>query len=237
MTRYTLKDKLRIYVLPVLVGWIMRLWFGTVRAEIHHKDIYEDVVLGRKDGRHIVLGIWHRNIIFFSYFFRNIKTKLTLVSTSKDGDIAAGMAPRFGYKPIRGSSFRGGTRALITLISEMRRSDEKCVCFTAIDGSRKPARKAETGMIFLAQKTGAVIAPVSFSGKRLITFHKAWDQAILPMPFSKVLVDFTQPIEIPSKMSGDEMEAKRQEVEDVLNELADRVDGMCGYKCFTSSSG
>lgn len=208
----------------------MRLWFGTVRTEILHKEIYEDYLLGSKDNKHIILGIWHRNIIYFSYFFRNIKHKLTLVSASKDGDIAAGMAPRFGYKPIRGSSFKDGVRALVALISEMRRSEEKCVCFTAMDGSRKPARKAETGMIFLAQKTGASILPVSFSGTRLVTFLKAWDKTILPKPFSKVLVDFAPPIEIAFKMSDDEIEVKRQEVECALNDLMDRVDEMCGYK-------
>jgi len=224
MNEIMLMAKLRRFVLPVLVEWVGRLWFTTVRTEIHHKEIYERYVLNEKNGGNIVFGIWHRNIIFLSYFFRKIRNKLTLVSRSKDGDIAAGMAPRFRYKPIRGSSSRGGTRALIALISEMRRSDEKYFCFTAIDGSRKPARKVETGMIFLAQKTDALILPVTISGTKLITFYKAWDKTILPMPFSKVLVDFAQPIEVPPKISNDEMEKVKQKVEDVLNELTDRVD-------------
>lgn len=88
---------------------------------------------------------------------------------------------------------------LRALILTLRKSEEKCVCFTT-------------------------------SGTRLITFHKAWDKTILPMPFSRVLVDFAQPMEIPLQTSEDEMEKIRQEVEDALNELTDRVDEMCGYK-------
>ena len=223
-------DRLRIFILPVLVEWIGRLWFGTVRTEIRHREIYERYILDGQNRRNIVFGIWHRNMIFFSYFLREVRNKLTLVSASKDGDIAAGVAPRFGYKPIRGSSSRGGTRALIALISEMKESEKKHFCFTAIDGSREPARKVETGMIFLAQKTDALILPMTISGTRLITFPRIWDKMILPMPFSKILVDFAQPIEVPSIVSKDERERLRLKVEVVLNELTDEVDSLCGYR-------
>lgn len=229
MAEYRLKDRLRIHVLPVLVGWIMRLWFGTVRVEVRNRDIYDQYLVD-SNSKHIIFGIWHRNIIFFSYFFRHVKNKLTLVSASEDGDIAAGMAPRFGYKPIRGSAFRKGASALMALITEMRKSKERCFCFTAIDGSRKPARIAEKGLIFLAKKTEALIAPVSFCGTRLITFHKAWDKTILPKPFSKVVVDFAPPIAVPPEISEQEMERIRQEVEDSLNALTDRIDRLCNYK-------
>jgi len=229
MAKITLMAKLRIFVLPVFAEWVGRLWFATVRTEIHHKEIYERYIVDGKNRRNIVFGIWHRNMIFSSYFLRGVRNKLTLVSGSKDGDIAAGVAPRFGYKPIRGSSFRGGTRALITLISEMRKSEKKYFCFTAIDGSREPARKVETGMIFLAQKTDALILPMTISGTKLITFPRIWDKMIIPMPFSRILVDFAQPIEVPSIISKDEREQLRLKVEVVLNELTDKVDSICGY--------
>ena len=122
-------DRLRILILPVLVEWIGRLWFGTVRTEIRHREIYERYIVDGQNRRNIVFGIWHRNMIFLSYFLREVRNKLTLVSASKDGDIAAGVAPRFGYKPIRGSSSRGGTRALIALISEMRKSERETLLF------------------------------------------------------------------------------------------------------------
>jgi lysophospholipid acyltransferase (LPLAT)-like uncharacterized protein len=229
MAEMTLTRKLRIFVLPVLIEWVGRLWFSTVRTEIHHKETYERYILGGKNERNIVLGIWHRNMIFSSYFLRKAINKLTLVSASKDGDIAAGVAPRFGYEPIRGSSSRGGTRALKALISEMRKPEKNYLCFTAIDGSREPARIIEPGMLLLAQKTDALILPMTISGTKLITFRRIWDQMIIPMPFSKIIVDFAQPIEVPSAISKDEREGLRQEVEVALNELTDKVDSMCGY--------
>ena len=85
-------------------------------------------------------------------------------------------------------------------------------------------------MIFLAQKTDALILPMTISGTRLITFPRIWDQMILPMPFSKILVDFAQPIEVPSIVSKDERERLRLKVEVVLNELTDEVDSLCGYR-------
>ena len=118
---------------------------------------------------------------------------------------------------------------MMTLVSEMKKSENKCFCFTAIDGPREPARVVETGMIFLAQKTDALILPMTISGTKLITFPKIWDQMIIPMPFSKIIVDFAQPIEVPSTISKDERERLRLKVEVVLNELTDKVDSMCGY--------
>jgi lysophospholipid acyltransferase (LPLAT)-like uncharacterized protein len=59
-------------------------------------------------------------------------------------------------------------------------------------------RKVETEIIYLAQKTDELILPVTISGTRLFSFPRTWDQTILPMPFSKVIADFAQPIEIPS---------------------------------------
>ncbi len=85
-------------------------------------------------------------------------------------------------------------------------------------------------MIFLAQKTDALILPMTISGTKLITFRKIWDQMIIPMPFSKIIIDFAQPIEVPSTISKDERERSRLNVEVVLNELTDKVDSICGYR-------
>ena len=84
-------------------------------------------------------------------------------------------------------------------------------------------------MIFLAQKTDALILPMTISGTKLITFPRIWDKMIIPMPFSRILVDFAHPIEVPSIISKDAREQLRLKVEVVLNELTDKVDSICGY--------
>ena len=65
MAKITVMAKLRIFVLPVFAEWVGRLWFATVRTEIHHKEIYERYIL---DGKRKIgpyqpdLGGWHNEV-------------------------------------------------------------------------------------------------------------------------------------------------------------------------------
>jgi hypothetical protein len=103
------------------------------------------------------------------------------------------------------------------------------ICSTPVDGPHGPARKLKKGMLVLAKETGAFFIPMACSGKGIITFSKAWDQTILPLPFSEVFLDFHLPFKILSNLSESELEEWRVKVEDILNQLTDRVDRIAGY--------
>ncbi len=101
------------------------------------------------------------------------------------------------------------------------------ICSTPVDGHQGPARKLKKGM--LAKETDAIFIPMACSGKRVITFSRAWDQTILPLPFSEMFIDFHPPFKVPSNLSEPEMEEWRVRVENILNQLTDRVDRIAGY--------
>ncbi len=52
---------------------------------------------------------------------------------------------------------------------------------------------------------------------------------MLPLPFSKVVIEFHPPIPIPADLTDEGMEATAREIEDTLNALTDRLDEKCGY--------
>ena len=54
------------------------------------------------------------------------------------------------------------------------------------------------------------------SGTRVMTLKKAWDKTILPKPFSRVMVDFDEPVFIPKDLSDADFEKIRLDLENRL---------------------
>ena len=208
---------------------ISRLWFATVRVSIVNRKVYDRHF--RQVGRphHVVAASWHRHSIFLFYFFRDLGERLIMISRSRDGEITAEAARRFGYTPIRGSSSRGGGEALQQMIDVMNTGQTKYLCGTAVDGPRGPARKLKKGMVAVAMQTGALFVPMACSGNRLITFPKAWDKTTVPKPFSRMTIIFGNPVHIPPDLSGHALETLCRELENELNRLTDVADRMKGY--------
>ena len=226
---YTFKQRTQAAVLGFLATWIARAWFATVRVTIINRQVYDRHFRQTGYPHHVVGGAWHRNAIFLFYFFRNLGDRLVMISRSRDGEMTASIAKRFGYTPVRGSSSRGGRAALREMVTVMNAGEKKYLCGTAVDGPRGPAREMKKGMLAVARQTGALFVPMACSGNRVFTFPKAWDKTILPKPFSRMTIIFGQPVPIPADLNDDELEALRQGLEDELNRLTDKVDRMCGY--------
>ena len=226
---FTRRQSIQIEAKAALVTALARLWFGTVCVELLNRSIYEEYFRTAHTGN-VVAGSWHRHAIFLFYFFRDLGQRGIMISRSRDGEMTAGIARRFGYTPIRGSSSRGGGKALAEMVRFMSVPGVKRLCGTAVDGPRGPARVLKKGMLALAKETGAWFVPVACSGNRLVTLHRAWDRTILPKPFSRVIVDFGQPFRVAPDISAEDFEALRAKTEGLLNRLTDRVDRLCGQQ-------
>ncbi len=228
------KWKFKVFVITRTVAWLVRLWFGTVRVKIADPEIFNAYFKNNRQTGNVVAGTWHRHAIFFFYYFRKLNNAAVMISQSKDGDFAAGVARRFGYSVIRGSSSKGGRQALEGMIDFMSSGREATICGTPVDGPRGPARQLKKGMLVLASQANAFFVPMACSGKRVITFHKAWDKTILPLPFGKMTMTFGQPVKIPANLSETEMEAWRRDMEKVLDQITDRADELSGYDSNTA---
>lgn len=211
-----------------LLTTLVRMWFGTVRVELLNRERFEKIAQDPATGN-IVAGAWHRNAIFLFYFFRTLGPRGVMISRSKDGDIVAHVARRFGYTTMRGSSSKGGARALQQMIAYMKETHEKRLCGTPVDGPRGPARIVKKGMLAVAKEAGVLFVPIACSGTRVLTFHKAWDKTMIPLPFSKMVIDFGEPLRVASDADDAEMEILRLRTEQVLNDMTDNLDEICGY--------
>ncbi|WP_285904921.1 lysophospholipid acyltransferase family protein [Pseudodesulfovibrio pelocollis] len=177
---------------PVLAA-IYRAWVATLRFETHGS--LDEILKRRQDRKPLVLALWHGEIFPVTGFGHTISSDLvTFVSQSRDGEVIARIIERLGHVTVRGSSSRGGVKALLQAVRIMAEQHRMGV-FT-VDGPRGPRHKPKGGVIYLAQKAGAAIVPLRAYPERAKVFTKSWDHFVLPMPFSRCPVYVGKPMEV-----------------------------------------
>lgn len=151
--------------------------------------------------RPLILCFWHEAIFTSTYAFRNQQIAV-LTSQSFDGEYIGRIISKFGYVPVRGSSSRGGARALL----QSRKVLEKglTVAFTT-DGPRGPALVAKPGPITLARSSGVPIVPFHLAIERAWRL-KSWDRSVIPKPFSRGLLWMGKQITVPHNTPDRDME-------------------------------
>ena len=140
-------------------------------------------------GRAPILALWHGRILPATLFWRD-RGIVAMTSANFDGEWTARLMARFGYRAARGSTSRGGARALVQLRGELAAGHP--VAFT-VDGPRGPARVIQRGAIFLAGATERPIIPFHIESSRHWTL-RSWDAAQIPRPFSRVAVAIGAPL-------------------------------------------
>jgi lysophospholipid acyltransferase (LPLAT)-like uncharacterized protein len=151
-----------------------------------------------------------------------------MCSQSRDGEAMARIEEGLGFRVARGSSGKGGARALVEMIKAQREDPGLNSCL-AIDGSRGPRGVAQLGIITLAQKTGSVLLPVAGSTARCWRWDASWDRTVIPKPGATVAVRAGDPIEVPAKLDPEQLEALRRRVEDDLLRMHTELDASTGY--------
>jgi lysophospholipid acyltransferase (LPLAT)-like uncharacterized protein len=206
---------------PVIIKWIgflgalfIRFWISTLsfRVRCLGKDVFND-----RDN-HYLATFWHENILVPCYFFAR-KDVLVLISHHADGEMIAQVCKHMGLGTIRGSSTRGGIKAM----REMMRSSAGFHIAVMPDGPRGPRRRLEMGLVYLAAKTGIPIVLFGVGHDRPWRL-KTWDRFVVPRPFSQALVIASAPIFIPENASKAELEQHRQRIEQALNDLTDYAE-------------
>jgi lysophospholipid acyltransferase (LPLAT)-like uncharacterized protein len=223
MARSGFKDTAKAGLITLVQG-LFKLWFKSCRFKILKKEFHNEVVFGNRQ----YIGVtWHRAAIFYCFFYGPIHPMI-MFSHSKDGEYLSRFARKCGVIPVRGSSSRGGLKALIRMIRYLK--DGNRMCATVLDGPQGPRYKAKKGFLLLAKETGIPLIPLMWSGKRVITFEKTWDKTMIPLPFSTITIGYGLPLTIPKDCTDLELEVFRLEIQNRLNSLMDEMDKTCGYK-------
>ena len=221
----TIRRKLITWLVVNIGTPIIHVWFSTCRIQVEGINLQRRFLEGNEK---TVAGTWHRCAIFLVWYFRKSRP-LVLFSRSRDGELIAGVAQKLGAVPVRGSTSRGGREALREMLKFMAQPGRRHAA-TVLDGPRGPRFNAKPGMLFLAKHAGVPLVPLMFSAHPALTLRSAWDRTIIPLPFSRVLVSYGQPLQIPGNTRSAELESLRLKMESTLNRMMVEADARTGYK-------
>lgn len=144
-----------------------------------------------------------------------------LVSQSRDGDLVAYVCNSFGINPFRGSSSRGGMKAILGMKQQIESGGRVAI---SPDGPRGPLRSIQPGITYLAQKSQAQIVPISFGARKHWVFG-SWDEFVVPKPFNRISVVYGPPLTIGPT---DDLEARGKDVQAALNAVSREADSISG---------
>ena len=189
----------------------------TLRWRVEGLHHYDAIVAS---GRQPVMGFWHGRILSATYYFR--RRRIVVISENFDGEWIARIIERFGYGTARGSTTRGGLKAMHQLVRDMR--EGRPAGFT-LDGPRGPARVAQPGAVWLAAHTGNPLLPFHLEASSYWSV-RSWDRTQIPKPFSTVALVVGEPIEVAKGSNNDALEVVRADLERRLVSLEQRAHGL-----------
>jgi lysophospholipid acyltransferase (LPLAT)-like uncharacterized protein len=173
-----------------------------------------------RQGRQPIYSFWHGRSLLAMLHFRD-RAIVPIISQNFDGEWVTRLMRKFGYGAARGSTSRGGGRALVQLRRDLLAGS--AVAFT-LDGPRGPSRVAQQGAAFLAGATGYPMLPFHIESSSCWTLG-SWDSQQVPKPGAVVAVAIGKPIEVASTEDA-AVEAGRQDVERALAALEVRSKAM-----------
>lgn len=180
------KKYLKVTLVPYILYLITKIIYLTNKKNFHFPK--------NKPTKPFIAAFWHGNLLMQPYLFKKFMphdTFKAMISHHSDGEGIARMVNHLGVESIRGSSSKGGVKALIGAIKELK---ENNVAITP-DGPRGPIYSVADGIIALGQKTNSDIYYFSYKPTKYWQL-KSWDKFIIPKPFGTIEFYVSEPFNI-----------------------------------------
>ncbi len=163
--------------------------------------------------------LWHARQLPFIHTHRNEEVTV-LVSQNRDGQYATNVLHSMGFQTVRGSSSKGGLKAIRDMSALLRKGID---CVITPDGPRGPAESVKSGLAHISRLGNRPLVPMGSSGWPAIRFS-SWDSFILPLPFARIPIVEGRPI--PPIKRGDDQQKWTERVETELNRVTACADLM-----------
>lgn len=193
-----MKKYIKTKILPYLIYYLYKIYFSTVR----YIEPSLPKELSKKKNNNFIVAHFHQDELALIPTRANSNFHV-MTSQSADGKMMKKFLNLMGYSCVEGSSSRGGAKALLQLIEVLKEKNASAVM--AVDGPKGPIYKVKEGIIMLSKHTGLPILPVTVEAKDPFIFTKSWNKAILPKPFSKIIIKFSEPLFVDKNASKDEI--------------------------------
>ncbi len=191
---------------------LLTLYFSSLHIRLWNWQVIQEF---RRRERPFILALWHENLLMPLWVMRGHRIS-ALVSQHFDGEVIARVLGTLGFGAIRGSSTRGGREAY-RQIRELVSRGRSSIAITP-DGPTGPRRQAKLGAVRLSSETGIPIIAMGIAASRYRRLG-SWDHFRLIYPFSRVVVTFDNPFQVPSELSLAQLKEWSARLEKRLNRM------------------
>lgn len=191
------KRSIGLVIIPLIGSLLIRFLYLTNKKKFHSPDTLGD--------DNFIMACWHGQLLMIPYAYLHYKKTPNVklfISEHFDGELIAKTLSFFGFGTIRGSSTRGGVKALIKAIKEINSGTDIGI---TPDGPKGPRHEVQDGIIAMAQKANVKIVLVEIKPSKFWQLN-SWDKFIIPKPFGEIHYFISEPIDI----SGLELEEARE---------------------------
>ena len=193
-----------------LASFVVRMYSRTFRLTVKNETTWKNRLA---EGKPVLICAWHQQFFPAIHHFGSYAafTPAIMISQSKDGEMIAGVANRVGWFTARGSSSRGGKAALDVMIEHLK---TKGFGAHILDGPTGPMGKVKAGAVKMALESGAALVPCCARAENA-WFFNSWDRFMLPKPFSRVTLEFGDPIIVDTDET--DFEGLRRRLEETMS--------------------
>ncbi|WP_440957718.1 lysophospholipid acyltransferase family protein [Oceanicaulis sp. LC35] len=223
-------------LIAALLAGYMSLVKATTRWDVRGLE-HAQPVWDSGDG---VIGcVWHGRILMtIAAWPKRVQPPAILISRSREGDVVTKVARHHKVGVVRGSSRnknktkeKGGLSAFREMVRWVEGGG--CMALTP-DGPRGPRMRAGLGAIKLGRATGAPLLGLGWSTSNAILF-KSWDRFMLPLPFGKGVIVWTEPVLIPKDADKAALETARATLEARMITANMEADLACRGEAITAA--
>ncbi len=179
-----------------------------------------------QNGEAVIVALWHQRLLMSPYLFDASKGKIcTLTSSARAGRMAGNVQTLFGFETL---AMSGKDRRVKMSRELLRKIRDGVSIGIAADGPNGPARIASTVPLVWARTSGCRVFTLSFSARKVMQLP-TWDKMMLPAPWTKGVLMCREWTEtVPRKVTEEQTESLRVNLEHALNEVTDASDRATG---------
>lgn len=220
LRQFVRSDRLR-QVLCYAIHLYIRFVYATNRWTVEGAEHPHRL---RAAGRPFILAFWHGRLMMIPMAWQRLAPIHMLISAHRDGRIIADAVAYFGVQTVTGSTRRGGSAALRSMVKSLAAGD--CVGITP-DGPAGPAMVASAGIVNVARLARVPIVPVTFATSRR-RMMRSWDRMQIAMPFGRGIFLWGEPIDLDVRLDEDGIERARLAVERRMLDMVAEAEARVG---------
>lgn len=157
----------------------------------------ENLAVARARGP-VLFALWHGRLLPVAITHRD-RGLVALVSAHRDGEYIGRILERVGFRIVRGSTTRGGARALFEMAAHAGQGRDLAI---TPDGPRGPHRDVRAGVLAIAQRAGIAIVPLGAAASRAWVLP-TWDGFVVPRPGSRMAIVYGPPLYVAPEDDAD----------------------------------